>query len=311
MSEKILILGYGPIGAAIAQQLTAAGRAVTVAQRRRPPNLPAGIDFVTCDVLDAQAVQCAAAGASAMVCALGLAYSASVWERDWPVAMTNMLAACEASGARFLFIDDIYMYGPQDVPLHEGLPLTDHGRKPKLRAQISRQWLAASETGQVKATALRVPDFYGPGASLSIFGDATIGAMAKGRPAMLVTAPDLPHSIAYVPDVARAAILLLDAPDEANGQAWHMPCVPAPTPRRVLELAAAALGLTPRIRAMPGWLIGAIGLFQPFLREWHEMRFQQQRPFFVDGTKFTRRFGFVPTLLEEGILATALAFKGR
>lgn len=309
MSEKTLIIGYGPVGAAIARDLAAAGRPVTVAQRRRPAALPEGVDYVACDVLDAAAVKRAAEGAGTVVCAIGFAYDAAVWERDWPKAMANMLAACEASGARFLFIDDIYMYGPQSVPLHEGLPLTDHGRKPKLRAAISRQWLAADAAGRIKGTALRAPDFYGPGVALSIFGDASIGAMAKGKVATLVSAPDLPHSIAYVPDIARAAILLIDAPDDAYGQAWHMPCAPAPTPRQVLELAAAALGVRARIRAMPGWLIGMLGLFMPFMREWHEMRFQQQRPFFVDASKFTSRFGFTPTPLEEGVRATAVSFR--
>jgi hypothetical protein len=40
------------------------------------------------------------------------------------------------------------------------------------------------------------------------------------------------------------------------------------------------------------------------------MRFQQQRPLLVDGSKFARRFGFEPTSLEEGVPLTALSFRG-
>jgi nucleoside-diphosphate-sugar epimerase len=310
MAEKIVVIGYGPVGEAMTRQLHAAGRSVTVAQRRRPDTLPDGVGYVPCDVLDRAAVLQAAEGATAVVCALGMAYSAEVWEKSWPIAMDNMLAACEATGARFLFIDNLYMYGPQTAPLSEAMPLTDYGRKPKLRAAITRQWQAAGRAGRVTAVALRAPDFYGPAVSLSVLGDASIGAMAKGKAAMLISAPDLPHAVAYVPDIARAAILLLDAPDDVYGQAWHVPCAPAKTPREILGLAARALGQTAKIRSLPGWLIGVIGLFQPFMKEWHEMRFQQQRPFFVDGSKFARRFGFEPTALEEGVRRTALAFRG-
>ena len=39
-------------------------------------------------------------------------------------------------------------------------------------------------------------------------------------------APDMPHAFAYVPDIARAAVTLLDAPDDAFNQVWHVPCAP-------------------------------------------------------------------------------------
>ena len=309
MAEQIVIIGYGPVGEAMTRQLHAAGRRVTVAQRRRPDNLPEGVDYVPCDVLDRAAVLKATEAATTVVCALGMAYSADVWEKNWPAAMDNMLVACESAGAHFLFIDNLYMYGPQTAPLNEAMPLTGYGRKPKVRAAITRQWQAASRAGRVKVAALRAPDFYGPAVGLSFLGHATIGAMARGKPAMLITAPDLPHAVAYVPDIARAAVLLIDAPDEAYGQAWHVPCAPARTPREILDLAASALGRPAKVRSMPGWLIGLIGLFQPFMKEWHEMRFQQQQPFFVDGAKFARRFGFEPTSLEEGVPRTALSFR--
>ena len=40
MSEKIILFGYGAVGQAVAQQLSDAGRAVTVVQRSRPAALP-------------------------------------------------------------------------------------------------------------------------------------------------------------------------------------------------------------------------------------------------------------------------------
>jgi nucleoside-diphosphate-sugar epimerase len=309
MTDEIVIFGYGPTGEAIARQLLATGRQVKIVQRRRPELLPEGAGFEACDVLDGAAVSRVAAGASAIICAIGMPYLAKVWEEQWPIAMANLLTASALAGARFLFIDNVYMYGPQTDALEENMPLTDFGRKPKLRAALTRQWQAAAKAGRVKVAALRAPDFYGPGVALSILGDASIGAMAKGKAATLISAADVPHAVAFVPDIARAAILLLDAPDDAWGQAWHLPCAPARSLREILGMAANTLGLRARIRALPAWLISVMGLFQPFLKEWSEMGFQQQRPLFVDGSKFTKRFGFRPTSLEEGIRETALAFR--
>jgi len=241
--SKIVVLGYGPVGQSLTKMLAARGDQVIVAQRRKPDSLPDGATFEVCDALDASSLKLVATGASAVVCAIGLAYEAAVWEASWPKIMANMLAACEASGARLVFVDDLYMYGPQKAPLREDMPLNAKGRKGKVRAAITRQWLAASQAGKVKATALRVPDFYGPDVKLSVLGDAAIGALAQGGSAKLILAADAPHAMAYVPDVARATILLIDAPDDVYGQAWHMPSAPARSPREILTLAAATLGV--------------------------------------------------------------------
>jgi nucleoside-diphosphate-sugar epimerase len=125
---------------------------------------------------------------------------------------------------------------------------------------------------------------------------------------MLIAPPDTPHDFAYVPDLGRMIVTLLDAPDDAYGQAWHSPCAPITTPRRVLELGAAALGKTVRIRSLPLWTLPVMGLAVPFLRELVEMRFQWDRPYRVDAGKWIARFGCEVTSFEEGAAATAMSF---
>ncbi|MFC2249648.1 NAD-dependent epimerase/dehydratase family protein [Labrys portucalensis] len=306
MPAKIMILGYGPIGRAVARQLSDAGREALVAQRREPANLPSGARFRACDALDRASLTAALQGHDVLICTIGLAYDAAIWERDWPRLMTNMLAACEANGARLVFVDDLYMHGPQRGPLHENTPLDAPGRKGRVRAAITRQWQAMSA---VKTAALRVADFYGPGVVLSVLGQEAIGRLAAGRAAQLGIAADEPHAFAYAPDVATAAILLADAADDAYGRAWIMPCAPARTPRAVIGMAAAALGVKPRLQALPGWLQKVMGRFVPFLGEWTETSYQHDRPFLVDGSSFERYFGFRPMPLEQGISATAASFR--
>ena len=52
------------------------------------------------------------------------------WPVRWPPLMAGMMAGAEAARARFIFMDNLYMYGPVDGPLTEDLPLTTYGKKP-------------------------------------------------------------------------------------------------------------------------------------------------------------------------------------
>ena len=76
------------------------------------------------------------------------------------------------------FIDNLYMYGPQTTPLVETMPVTDTGLKPAARAAATRIWMDAAAKGEALITALRAPDFYGPGVGNSYLGDTSIGKLA-------------------------------------------------------------------------------------------------------------------------------------
>ena len=303
------VVGYGALGREIVTQLLAAGRTVRVIQRSRPQDLPSGAEFVSADIMDKAAITAATAGAEAIVFALGLPYFADLWEKGWPLAMQNILAACEANGSRLVFADNLYLYGPQDGPLSEDLPAVDYGRKPKARAEVTRLWQAAHAAGRVQAVAVRSPDFYGPGVVQSVLGEASIAALAQGKRAVLLGNADLPHDVAHVSDYARAVITLLDAPADAYGQAWHVPTAPTLTLRQHLQVAADALGVPLQLTVLPGWAARPLGLFVPFIREAVEMQFLFDRPYLVDATKFSRRYWSDVVPFETGLAVTALAFR--
>ena len=308
MNADVVVLGYGPVGKATADVLLTRGHRVIIAQRSRPADLTPGLDFMACDVLDTASVAAVAALAPQLVVAIGFAYDGKTWLRDWPVAMRNLLDGCAAAKTRMVFFDNLYMYGPQTAPLTETMAVSDYGRKPRARAIITRMWEAAAAGGRVRVAALRAPDFYGPGVRLSHIGDTGFVAIAQGKPAMLVAPPDVLHDFAYVPDLGRMIVTLLDAPDDAYGHAWHSPCAPITTPRHILELGAAAIGKTARIRSVPLWTLPIMGLAVPFMREMSEMRFQWDRPYQVDASKWLARFGGTVTAFEEGAAATARSF---
>ena len=71
--------------------------------------------------------------------------------------------------------------------------------------------------------------FYSPNVPVSHIGKIALGALTHGKRAQLLAPPDTPHDFAYVPDIARAVVTLLDAPDSAYGQVWNMLCAPTRT----------------------------------------------------------------------------------
>lgn len=309
MTGLTVVIGYGAAGRATAQALAARGDETCVAQRSRPADLPPQATFRPCDVLDAQSVRQAIAGARQVVLAVGFPYDARVWRKVWPKTITNVVEACAATGARMVFVDNLYMLGPQRKPRREDMPLTNRGEKPAILSEVTRIWMAAAAAGRVRIAALRCTDFYGPGVPVSHLGAHGLGRLAQGEPALLLVPPDIPHDFAYVPDIARAVITLLDAPDDAFGQVWNMPCAPTRTPREILQLGADALSVKLRIRAIPLWLLPLLGLFSRFPREVADVGFTWDRPYEVDATKFTRRFWSDVTPYEVGAPATALSFK--
>jgi len=305
---QVAIIGYGAVGRETAKLLLARGEKVRIAQRRHPGKLPGGAQFIATDVLDADGVQRACAGCEAVICCIGFPYDSRIWEKAWPRAVENLLAACAKVQARFVFADNLYMYGPQDRPLTEDMPLTEFGRKPKLRAGITRLWQQAHRDGRVQAVAVRASDFYGPDVETSVLSNYGVKRLLAGKPALIPYSPDHPHDFTYVPDFARALLTLLDAPSDAYGQAWHVPIAPTQTLRSLIVKAAAMIGVVPRISVMPRPILHLAGLFDRQVYELIEMRFQTDRPYLVDASKFAGRFWADATSFEAGLEATIASY---
>lgn len=306
MTQRITVFGYGAVGRPIVDLLIARGDRVRVATRRRPEDLPADIAHMPCDVLDPGDVRAALDGASQAVLAVGFAYDSRLWRTVWPQAMRTMIEGCAAAGARLVFIDNLYQLGPQTTPRTEDMALATTGEKPVILAEVARIWQGARD--RVRVATLRCSDFYGPGVTVSHLGALAFGEQAKDKPAQLLVPAGTPHDFAYVPDIARAAVILLDAPDADFGQAWNMPCAPTRTPRALLAMGAAALGHRLRVWAVPFALLRPLGLVNRFAKEVVDIGFTWDRPYIVDGGKFMRRFGFTPTPFEIGVPATVHAF---
>lgn len=294
-----LVIGYGPAGAATARLLVEQGRSVRVATRSGRKH-ERGIEHVALDATDARVLTEAAEGAVAIYNCASPPYHR--WTRDWPALAASVNTAAEATGAVLVTLSNLYGYGPVDGEMTEDLPLAATGPKGRVRASVWRQTLDLHQEGRLRAVEVRASDFFGPGVTDGgHLATQVIPRLLRGRTARVLGDPDVPHSWTYLPDVARAMVRVAEE-ESAWGRAWHVPTGAPMSARAMVERMArrAEMPAVP-VRRLPPALLGALSLVSPLLRELREVRYQFDRPFVVDSSAFTERFGEQPTPLEAQI----------
>jgi nucleoside-diphosphate-sugar epimerase len=222
--------------------------------------------------------------------------------------MDAIIEAAGAAGARLVFGDNLYAYGPVDGPLTEDLPYLARGPNGLTRARIAETLMRAHETGRIQATIGRGSDFFGPHAHLSTVGDRVFARAIAGKPAQLLGNSDVPHTVTSIEDFARALVTLGER-DEALGQVWHVPNAEAVTMRRFVQMVFESAGQSPRLRAAPRWGIAMAALLNPTLRAVKEQLYQSERPWVVDSSRFEQAFGWTAMPLQDAVAATVAWFR--
>lgn len=261
------------------------------------------------DATDPAFVATVMAGASVVYQCLNPPYTK--WPELFPPLQAGVLDAAARAGAKFVGMDNLYMYGPTGGrPMTEDLPYLATGSKGSTRAQMARDVLDAHRAGRVRATLGRASDYFGPGGVDSAMGARVFEAAVSGKKAQILGDADQPHSYSYIPDIARGLVTLGEH-EQADGHAWHLPNAPALTTREFIEKVFAASGTEPRIQAMPKPLVNVIALFNPSVRELKEMLYEFEEPFVVDSSRFTATFGEAATPVDVAILRTVDWFRSR
>ena len=105
------------------QSPTSASAASTSANR--PSALPEGVDWRAADATDPHAAADAAKGASVVYQCLNAPYTK--WPELFPAMTQAVLDGAAAAGAKLVFADNLYVYGPPDGPMAEdSRPPTPH-----------------------------------------------------------------------------------------------------------------------------------------------------------------------------------------
>jgi nucleoside-diphosphate-sugar epimerase len=268
--------------------------------------LPEHVEVVRADAADPSSMVAAATGAAVVHQAMNPPYHR--WPELFPQLQASALAAAQAVGARYVSIDNLYMYSQGVNPIREDSPQRPRTVKGRVRKEAGDAVLAAHSDGRVEATILRSADYFGPGVTDSAFGERALRPLLAGKRADLLGRTDQPHSYAFIEDVGQAAATLATS-DSAWGQVWFTPHAPAVTQGRMVELAATEASVTPRARTMGAAMLRLGGLFIPAAREGVEMLYEFTEPFIVDSTKFSAAFHIEATPLPDAMRRTVAWYR--
>ena len=304
-----VVFGTGQIGSHLIDALVSDGHEVTAVNRSGRGSFP-GARVVAGDATDAVFTTGVCRGADAVYFCLNAANYAR-WPQDFPPLQRGVMDGAAAAGARLVVLDNLYAYGPSGGrPLVERMAARPTSAKSATRAAMTVELLAAHHAGRVQVAIGRASDYFGPGVTQSALGDAVFGAAVQGKTAQLMGDPRQPHSYSYAPDVA-AGLVRLGTADGATGQIWHLPVTETRTIRATVEAVYAAAGTPPRLLAAGGWLLRAMALFQPAMREYLHTLYQFTEPWVVDDRKFRTTFGDHPTPLDQAIRTTVTWYRER
>jgi nucleoside-diphosphate-sugar epimerase len=309
-TARHVIFGTGAIGLATHEALRRRGETVRLVNRSGHARVAGDVEVVGGDARDPTFTTAVTAGASVVYQTLNPPYH--LWTAQFPALQAGVLAAAEATGARLVSMENVYMYGrPNGRPLSEDRSHDAHTKKGRLRSRMSLDLLAAHHAGRVEVTIGRASDYYGPrGGAQSNLGDRVFPAALAGRTATVLGDPDQPHTYTYIPDIGEGLAVLGEHPDAA-GQVWHLPNDPdTHTTRQLVDIAYQQAG-QPRakLRAMPALLLRALGLVNPTVRELIEMQYQYAEPFVVDSSRITDKLDARATPTDQAVATTLATYR--
>jgi nucleoside-diphosphate-sugar epimerase len=313
-NKMALVLGAtGGIGGEVGRQLQAAGWQVRAMARdlQRARRSGDAFEWVEGDALDGGQVLAAAQGCAVIVHAVNP--PGYLRWADWVLPMLdNTVAAAEAVGARIVLPGTVYNFGPDALPEPgEDAPQHPRTRKGAIRVEMERRLREASTRG-AKALVVRAGDFFGPRAGNSWFSQ---GLVMPGRPVRRVLRPGrrgIGHQWAYLPDVARTIVALLEHGERLQPfDCFHMEGHWDADGQQLIEAIRRVVresgGSQPAVWALPWWLVRLAQPVVPLFREMAEMRYLWTTPLRMRNDRLQAVLGHEPhTPLDEAVRDTLL-----
>ena len=305
MSDIALVLGIsGGFGAHVAGALLDHGWRVRALMRdpaRLPAPLRGRVETLQGEATDGDSVEGAVGEAAVLVYGVNVPYPR--WQAEALKLLEPSVRVAERHSLRLVFPANVYVYDPGQGPLFaENAPQHPVSRLGEIRAAMEARLARAVDNG-ARVLLVRAGDFIGRDVP-----SAWIQQIIKpGRRGYTMRYPgprDLPHSWAYLPDLAETVALLLEGSNTLEPLAqFHF------AGHRVSgEELAATLGDTTgepvRLKSMPWWPLRLLAPVSPLFRALLSMRYLWQRQVDLDDTRLRARLG---ENLPHTPLATALA----
>ncbi len=299
------ILGAnGTIGSLLAVELTKYTDRIRLVSRN-PKKVNDTDELFPADLSQPEQVEKAIAGSEVVYLLVGFDYKLKVWQDEWPKLMRATIVACIKHNAKLVFFDNIYLYDIAAIPhMTENSPINPPSKKGAVRQQIADMLLSEVKAGKLTALIARSADFYGPDNDKSFLIEVVYKNIKKGKKPNWFIDANKKHSFTYTPDAAKATALLGNTCD-AYGQVWHLPTDKnILTGKEMISLFTKEMNVADKVSVLPMWLLKALGLFMPLMKEMPEMMYQYDRDYFFDSSKFEQRFNFSTTTYQQGVKET-------
>lgn len=289
MTPQHLIVGAGPVGAAVAQLLVQRGhrvQLVTGSGSAIGPEHPQ-IERIRVQGPRTDRLADLARGCSAIYnCAH---HEHAEWDSDLPTLAASLLAAAQTSGAVLATVSDLSAYGRSPGAMSSSTPLAPIDQRGQMRARIWHEALSAHENGRARIVEVRTSDVADAGGNSYVARNAQ--AVMAGKRAFVMGSPDQAHSWTAVADVGRLLVGAVFDPT-AHGQAWLVPTAAPRTQRQALrDVAAIAEAPAPRISSLGPLALQAAGVFSPRVRDLAAAAYRFTGPFVVDDSATRAHFG--------------------
>jgi nucleoside-diphosphate-sugar epimerase len=306
--QKVAIFGAGgAIGRAVAPELERRGIPFRVVGRGKA-KLEAAFGKMThaevfdADLTDLRSAGAAARGVDTIVYAVGVPYPS--FHLHPAMIRTTIEAAVSMQVARLVLVSNVYSYGvPRTSHVAETHPREPVTRKGKFRKEQEDAVMEAHHKGRIQGMVVRLPDFYGPHADLSL-ANPIFRAALDGKTANWLGPVNAPHEFLFVPDVG-PVIADLAGCAECYGEAWNLAGAGEINPMDFITRVYRAAGRGPKYRSVGRGMLKTMGWFSPLYRELPEMLYLQETPVLLDDSKLRAKFGAVrKTTYDDGIRQT-------
>lgn len=302
------------LGLAIAREYLERGKPVRVIARDAKAAIKKFGSFTSAQIVEADARDAEAIAQHARGCGT-IVHTASAPLSKWKTHVTPMLEAtidaAAKSGCSILYPGNVWNLGSPDGPIdedHKALPTT---RKGAIKQQHEEMLRVAARDQGVRVLIVRAPDYYGPTVRNGLI-DRLFASAVREKPIEVLGELGAKHQWAYVPDLARACVDLLELGERVGpARIVHFPGHTVESQQSFAEMIARAAGWTsPKIKQL-GWTgVWAGGLVNKDLFELMEQRYLFDEGVFLESKALPRLLPkFEATPIEQAIAQTVGSYK--
>jgi nucleoside-diphosphate-sugar epimerase len=289
-SETVLVLGAtGSFAGAVAAELLSRKVPVRALVRDRQKLIsrfgqPALLEIVEGDVQNIADLTAAAAGCTTIV--QGVNYAYHEWFPHMETATENILSVAKNNNALIVFPGNVYSLGrAQGGPYTEAASHNPVSRKGKLRQWMEEKLQAYANDGG-RVLNIRAGDYFGPTARNGYL-DPLFGGAAKGKAMLALGNLSLSHQWAYVPDLARATVDLMQmSADLKPYEVVHFEGTITSSQRAFMSDISRVANSPDKVNKAPWLILRMVALFSPLIREVMEMKYLYEDTLLIKGPRF-------------------------